>query len=70
MYFNTGTISISTSDRDDASVSTINGAIHGLNVGFYMGDNWSGGKVNISVTKVLMEKYFNVLSVTFFSLAL
>jgi hypothetical protein len=66
MCFNIGTISVSTSDRDDASASTINGAINGLNIGFYMGDNWAAGKVNISVTKVSMGKNFTVLSGYFF----
>jgi hypothetical protein len=70
MYFNIGTISISTSDGDSPSAPTVNGAIHGLNTGFYMGDNWSGDKVNISVTKVLREKNFTVLPGYFFSLAL
>jgi hypothetical protein len=59
--------SISTSELNDASVSTINGAIHWLNtrIGFYMGDNWPGDKVNISATKVLMGKTCTIIPVIF-----
>jgi hypothetical protein len=43
---------------NDASASTINGAIHWLNthIDFYMSDNWAGDKVNISAAKVFMAR--------------